>query len=410
MRILLINRFHHVDGGADRVYFNTGMLLAKHGHDVAYFSTLSEKNESTPYSYYFIDKIKTRNVSLIDKVRAVRKYLFNKNAIESLQALIIDFKPDLAHIHLFYGTLSVSALTTLKNFKVPVVLTVHDYRLLCPVNSMLDKNSMICEKCKGGKFYNCILKNCSEGSAFQSTIVSVEAYMRKHFFDPLILVDHFIFVSKFSLNKHISYDIRYKTKSTQLYNFNPATIESKRFRGKYFLFFGRLSMEKGILTLLNSIENTDFRVIIAGEGPLRNVVDSYAKKCSNIDYVGFKTQAELVDIILDCSFVILPSEWYENNPMSIVESFNLGKPVIAADIGGIPELVDKDRGFLFESKNSNSLLDAIIVASNISDFDYERMSYNCFNFANNSFNERDHYIELMNIYSELVKNGKEFNK
>jgi glycosyltransferase involved in cell wall biosynthesis len=147
MRILLINRKHFIDGGADRVYLNTGKLLEDNGHNVAYFSTVNDKNLYTDYNKYFIDNIKPRQGTLLSKIQTVKKYLYNDEVFVKLKKLIKDFKPDVAHIHLFYGALSSSILYTLKDNRIPIVITIHDYRLLCPVNSMLDKQGHICEKC-----------------------------------------------------------------------------------------------------------------------------------------------------------------------------------------------------------------------------------------------------------------------
>jgi glycosyltransferase involved in cell wall biosynthesis len=269
MRILLINSKHFIDGGADRVYLNTGKLLEDNGHNVAYFSTLNDKNLYSDYSKYFVNNIKPRQGSLLSKIQIVKKYLYNHEALVKLKMLIKDFKPDVAHIHLFYGALSSSILHILKDNRISIVITIHDYRLLCPVNSMLDKQGRICEKCINGRFYNCVLKRCSEGNIFQSTVVAAEAYMRKFLVDPLVYIDHFIFVSQFSKEKHISFDNRYKEKSSHLYNFSDSFENAKAIKGDYLFYYGRLSKEKGVLNLINSVKKTNSKLIIAGDGPQR---------------------------------------------------------------------------------------------------------------------------------------------
>lgn len=403
MRILLINRNHFVGGGADRVYLNTGKLLEASGHDVAYFSTSNEQNVVSDYNEYFVNDIKPRGGSFYSKIKGVKKYLYNTDALDNLQKLIDDFKPEVAHLHLFYGALSASVLKTLKDNKVPIVTTIHDYRLLCPVNSMLDKDGKICEKCKNDKFYNCIAKRCSEGNVFQSTVVTAEAYMRKFIFDPLTYINHFIFVSQFSRNKHISFDNRYKKKSSHLYNFSNYTANEKWRRGDYLFYYGRLSKEKGILNLINAAKKTNSKLIIAGDGPQKEEVLNEISGFTNIEYVGFKSGAELNDLIVKSSFVVVPSEWYENNPMTIVESFLLGKPVIGSNIGGIPELVTNETGFIFEPADTLSLCVAIQSAENMTKEEYDIVSDNCFNFAKKYFHEQNHFNELMKIYNK-VKN------
>lgn len=405
MRILLINKNHFIEGGADRVYLNTGKLLEENGHDVAYFSTSNEQNFNSDYADYFVQENKPRNGSFLTKVKGVTKYLYNQEAQDNLQRLIQDFQPEVAHIHLFYGVLSASVLKTLKAYRIPIVITIHDYRLLCPVNAMLDKEGRICESCKNDKFYNCISKRCSEGNIFQSTVVTAEAYMRKFIYDPVTYINHFIFVSKFSRNKHISFDNRYKNKSSHLYNFSNSDANSNSIgtRGDYLFYYGRLSKEKGILNLINAVKKTNSKLIIAGTGPQKEFVLKEISGIPNIEYVGFKSGTALNDLIVKSSFVVVPSEWYENNPMTIVESFLLGKPVIGANIGGIPELVTPKTGFIFESADEVSLGIAIESAEKLSKENYDIISYNCLNFANENFSAQKHLNELMELYN-TVKN------
>jgi glycosyltransferase involved in cell wall biosynthesis len=403
MKILLINRKHFIGGGADRVYLNTGKLFEENGHNVAYFSSKNEKNLDSGYNEYFVEDIKSRQGGLMTKIQTVKRYLYNDEACYKLEKLIKDFKPEVAHIHLFYGVLSASILKILKENRIPIVITIHDYRLLCPVNAMLDKDGQICEKCKSDKFYNCITKRCSEGDIFQSIVVTAEAYMRKFIFDPLTYINHFIFVSQFSRNKHVSFDKRYENKSSHLYNFSNPFENEKKSKGDYLFYYGRLSKEKGILNLINAVKKTNSKLMIAGDGPQKEAVLNQINGFSNIEYVGFKSGIELNDLILKSSFVVVPSEWYENNPMTIVESFLLGKPVIGSNIGGIPELVTHETGFVFEPAAESSLCDAIQSAEKMTKEEYEMIADNCINFAIKHFNKKNHLKELMEIYWK-VKN------
>lgn len=402
MRILLINRNHYIGGGADRVYLNTGKLLEENGHNVAYFSTSNEQNCNSDYVDYFVKENAPRNGSFFAKVKGVAKYLYNHEAQLNLQRLIRDFQPEVAHIHLFYGALSASVLKTLKAYRIPIVITIHDYRLLCPVNAMLDKEGQICESCKNDKFYNCISKRCSEGNIFQSTVVTAEGYMRKFIYAPLTYVNHFIFVSQFSRSKHISFDQRYENKSSHLYNFSNSFVNDKVIRrGDYLFYYGRLSKEKGILNLIRAVKKTNSKLIIAGTGPQKEFILNEINGFSNIEYVGFKSGTALNDLIAKSSFVVVPSEWYENNPMTIVESFLLGKPVIAARIGGIPELVSVETGFVFESGDEFSLYNTIQTAEKLSIDKYNILSYNCLNFGFDNFSVSKHLMELIKIYNRV---------
>jgi glycosyltransferase involved in cell wall biosynthesis len=181
-------------------------------------------------------------------------------------------------------------------------------------------------------------------------------------------------------------------------------------KGDYFLFFGRLSAEKGIRTLLSVFsERKDQKLIIAGTGPLKSYVEDTVRISPNIEYVGYKSGKELESLINNASFIILPSEWYENNPLTIIEAYNFGKPVIGADIGGIPELInDGANGFTFESGNPQSLNSKIDASITITGEAYERFAQSVSEFARQNFNSENHYLKLLKIYMDVInkKNSK----
>lgn len=401
MRILLINRNHYVNGGADRVYLNTGNLLEINNFKIAYFSCKNDRNQDAEHSKYFIKYNDTRSLSALGKIISFKDYLYNNEASSNLGNIISNFKPDVAHIHLFYGSLTASILVTLKKYNIPIVITIHDYRLICPANAMLDRHGKICEKCKNQNYYNCIFNRCSGGNVFYSGIITAEAYMRKYIFDPVEYIDHFIFVSNFSMRKHIESDNRFSTKSTHLYNFaniNSCNIKDK---GGYYLYYGRLSKEKGIINLIYAAAKLNVNLIIAGNGPQEKEIIHCINGNNNIKYVGFKSGPELLSLITNASFVVVPSEWYENNPMTIVEAYSLGKPVIGSNIGGIPELVNMNTGILFEPGDNESLSNAIVQTERMNNEDYRNMSNNCWEFAKNHFSEDEHIRKLKDIYNNI---------
>lgn len=404
MRILQINNYHYIKGGADRVYLNTGKLLEDNGHMVFYFSSLNSANLLTDYSKYFIPLNDYRQSDLFGKLKSVKSYINNSTAYKNLEILIKENKPEIAHLHLYYGGLSSSILRVLKNHNIPIVQTIHDYRLLCPANAFLDNKNQICEKCKNKFFLQCSLNRCLERNFFYSAILTLEAYTRKFLIDPLDYVDHFIFVSNFSRQKHIEYDKRFLNKSSLQYNFTfiPGKWSNNRNRD-YFLFFGRLSKEKGLLTLLEAIKNTSFNIKIAGSGPLQKDVENYLLNFNNVELLGYKSGNELEQLITDASYIIVPSEWYENNPMTVIEAFAHGRPVIGSDIGGIPEIVnDNKTGFLFKSRSIDDLTRALKCAASLGDTDYSNLSDAARYFAEENFSPQSHYSNLMRIYSKIL--------
>lgn len=404
MKVLLINNCHYKRGGADIAYFNTGDLLKKNGHDVLYFSSLNDKNQSTSFDEYFIHQIDYRNLSLTKKISSIPSFIYNKQAARILEKQINDFKPDIAHIHLFMGGITTSILPVLKKYNIPIIHTVHDYRLICPAYIMLDGNNKICEECIDKSYYKCIKLKCSENKISQSSILALDAYFRKYFIKPLEYIDRFIFVSKFIMNKHIEFNVEYFPKSEMVYNFIPKFESQKKLnsKGKYLLYYGRLSKEKGITTLIQAAEKSKLSLKIVGTGPLYDTYSEYQSEY--VSFLGYKSGNELWNLVTNSSFVVVPSEWYENNPLTILEAYSLGKPVIGAQIGGIPEIiVDKKTGFLFKSSDENSLCEVLLTANQINDEEYNNMSNYALSFAKSNFSDEIHYKKLISIYNEVIK-------
>lgn len=410
MKILQINQCHYRRGGADVVYLNSIKLLKSRGHEVACFSTQNVLNEDSEFSSYFVPTVDLRKASLIGKLGNIKPYLFNKEANNSITKLIEDFKPDIAHVHLYYGTLSVSVLLALHRMRIPVLHTVHDYRLLCPVNSFMDINGDVCEACAKGNSLNCFSKKCSEGKVSQSTIVMLEGLYWKYLNSPLSYIDNFHFVSNFCKEKHIQYLPQIKTKSTVFYNFSSLTPKENSTNNKrYYLYYGRLSSEKGISTLIEAWSKlpNHINLKIAGNGALFSYVQQKIKELNinNIQLLGHKNGTELNQLIENAYFVIVPSEWFENNPMAIVESYSLRKPVIGSNIGGIPEIIIENKtGFIFEPKNILQLRETILKADNLSVEQYNDFSKSAFNFALEHFSQDTYYDSLIQVYKDTIEN------
>lgn len=390
MKILQINNNHYRAGGAETVYFNTISLLRKYGHEVISFSRKSSQAIKTNENEYFVDF----NTNLFSR-------FYYKSAVRELNKVLDKDKPDIVHIHRVIGGITFSILPLLKKYEVPVVMTIHDFRMLCPVTAFMNKSGDICEKCLGGKYFNCIIQNCSPEGVLRSISITAESYLRDLFIPYEKYVDQFIFVSDFSKNKFFEVNNNLRDKSLRLYNFT----EKFQFRvnsGKYFLYLGRLSREKGIYTLLsafNSLPQINIKII--GDGELKSAIERY--KLKNVELLGYKEGDELNELINHASFVIIPSECYENNPMSIIESFAHGKPVIGTNVGGIPEIVEENKtGFLYAPKDHNSLAKKIILADQLSKDEYSKMSSNAYNYAIEHFSPEKHYKNLLDVYERVL--------
>jgi len=393
------------------VYLNTGKLLHKMGNEVIYFSTKSSQNEASEFSDYFINDVDALKLNFKDQLLNTPRKLYSFEAKRNLEKLVLETKPDVAHIHLYKGGLTASILPVLKKYKIPVVITLHDYSLLCPRNIMIDGGGKICEKCLNSSTINCILKRCNRKNIFYSTISYIEFNLNNNLLKPEDYFSKIICVSKFNYEKHLV-KTNLKEKLAHVYNFNSRLNNSlpNQTKGGYFLFYGRLSQEKGLLTLVNAWKqvNNKIRLKIVGEGALSQQIEQHVRenKIENIEILGYKTGEVLNQLIRDASFIIVPSEWYENNPMTIIEGYSMGKPVIGSNIGGIPELIqDGKTGFLFEMGNVDDLVLKIKQADSLSNENYEMFSKDAVQFANENFSEDLHYRKLMKIFTDAINSN-----
>ncbi len=412
MKILQINSVHYRRGGADVVYLNTGKLLEEHGHEVFYFSQKNENNYPANTSDYFIEPINYFKVSTLKRIASLPRFFYSTESARKIDNLITKFNPEIAHVHLYKADLTPSILKVLKRFHIPVAITLHDYGLLCPHNSMLNGRGEICEKClETNNALYCIKNKCNRGNYMLSTISSFE-----YIFHDIVApydkyFDRLITVSKFSYNLHYR-EKSFRNKISHLYNFYPRLIDKlpNSRKGNYFLFYGRISEEKGILTLLKAFKKANVKHLlkIVGNGPILETVINFIVSNNleeKVELLGFKSGNELNKIISNASFIIVPSEWYENNPLTIIEAYANGKPVIGSKIGGIPEIIqDRKTGFLFKMKNIEELQKTLILASEQSEKDYFQLSMNCRKFAEEHFNQEKHYTDLIKIYLDTIKN------
>lgn len=404
MKILQINKYHFIRGGSDSVYLNTSRLLRENGHEVVNFAMQFEENNFSSYADHFADNKDFTRQSTVQKLINTPSFFYNFNAAKKLETLLKEEKPDIAHLHIFYGSLTSSILKVLKAYKIPIVVSVHDYKFICPSYLLLNGKNEICEKCQGKKYYNTVANKCVKNSKIYSLTFAMEAYFRDVLFPLHRWFDRLIFVSKFSADIHIKYKPELKRIASHLYNFDPVLLSKKNnnIRGSYFLYAGRLSKEKGVKSLIDAFKYIpEHNLKIAGTG--EELLELKCIAPSNVEFLGHQKGHDLQSIIEKASFIIVPSEWYENNPMAIIEAYSLGKPVIASAIGGIPEIVSEaDTGFLFKHADVEDLKRAIVKAAEITEEVYRQMSINAIKFANENFHPEVHYRKLIGIYTSLL--------
>ncbi|MDD5479773.1 glycosyltransferase family 4 protein [Rhodoferax sp.] len=356
-RLLSVNNYHYRRGGSDVVYLDHAALMESQGWRNGFFAMHHPKNLATPWSQYFVDEIEFGHAyTLSQKLAMASKVVYSFESQHKLKRLLQDFPADVAHLHCIYHHLSPSIIPTLHDAGVPVVMTAHDLKIACPAYKMLNSTG-ICEKCKGGNLLNVVTHRCVRDSLAASTIVMVESTVHRILNTYQGKLDKVVVPSHFFMEKFIEWGWP-RDKFAYIPNYVDATHFTPGYEPcAYFLYFGRLAPEKGVATLMRAAKAAGVNLKIAGTGPIEVELHALqAELQGDIDFLGYRSGAELHALIREARAVVLPSEWYENAPMSVLESFALGTPVIGARMGGIPELVlDGETGWTFESRSTEDL-------------------------------------------------------
>ena len=368
MKILLVNKFFFLNGGSETVFFQERNFLINKGHKIYDFSMEHPENFPSECSDYFVPNVDYRKslrdnklALFFERCRITFDLVHNREALKKLNSLIQNEKPDIAHLHNIYHQLTPSIIPLLKNAGIKVVLTLHDYKLICPSYLMIN-NDTICNKCQGKYFWNVIIQRCQEGSYFKSLLLSIEAYWHK-WARSYESVDLFLSPSKFIAELVARYRIDEKKIEVLGNGIETNKYIHSNLDNNYAIYFGRISREKGIEVLLkahnlmSAEQNKNVKVNIGlkilGTGPL---LEKLKNEYFQVEFLGYKTGNELKKLIGESSFVVVPSQCNENCSMSVLESMAYGKPVIGSRIGGLPEQIEDNKtGFLFQMGNIEEL-------------------------------------------------------
>lgn len=362
MKVLMINKFLHPNGGSETYVFKLGEHLEQRGHQVQYFGMEHQGRCVGNRVNAYTSDMDFHGGSKLSRLTYPIKTIYSSEARKKLRLVLDDFCPDVCHINNFNYQLTPSILLEIVKWKrqtgknCKIVFTAHDYQLVCPNHMLKNPNtSENCEKCLGGKFGNCVKGRCIHGSTIKSMIGMLEATIWKlkrvyRHIDAIICCSEFL-KTKMDTNP------LFANKTIALHNFVDKIEPKEVTKQDYVLYFGRYSEEKGIHTLVEVCRKLpDIPFVFAGSGPLEEMVNGV----SNIKNVGFQKGDALEKLIREARFSIYPSEWYENCPFSVMESQMYGTPVLGADIGGIPELIRSgETGELFKSKDAEDLKNKI---------------------------------------------------
>lgn len=362
MRILFVNKFLYPNGGSETYIFKLGDYLKEQGHEVQYFGMEHEGRCVGNAVEAYTSDMDFHGGSKLAKLTYPLKTIYSTEAAKKIRMVLEDFKPQVVHLNNFNYQLTPSVIVEIVKWRkvsgnaCKIIFTAHDYQLVCPNHMFNNPNTREnCEKCSSGQFLNCVKGKCIHGSTAKSAVGAMEATYWKmrgtyKYIDSMICCSEFM-KTKLDLNP------LFATKTVAIHNFIDRVEWKNTAKKDYVLYFGRFSEEKGIGTLIEVCKALpEVKFIFAGTGPLEESI----KGIPNIENVGFQKGEALEKLIREARFSIYPSEWYENCPFSVMESQMYGTPVLGANIGGIPELIEVGRtGELFASGNQDELKEKI---------------------------------------------------
>lgn len=363
MKILMVNKFLHPNGGSETYIFKLGEELIRQGHEVQYFGMEHERRVVGNHAEAYTSNMDFHTGKL-QKLLYPFKIIYSKEAYDKMWQILNDFQPDVVHLNNINFQLTPSVIDAVKKYKkktgkkVKIMATAHDYQWVCPNHMMMIPSSkQMCFACEGGKYLNCSKNKCIHNSLVKSVLGSAEAYFYK--WNGIYKeIDKVICPSEF-LNQKLSTNPVFKDKTITMHNFitsdnkEQSKVSLPKIPKEYVIYFGRYAEEKGISALLEvcrKLPHIDF--VFAGNGSLEAEVN----KVGNIINVGFQTGSDLKQLIMGAKFFVFPSQWYENCPFAVIEAQLLGTPVVASDLGGTKELVvDKQTGELYPGEDSKAL-------------------------------------------------------
>jgi len=402
--LLSINAYHYPRGGADIVYLNHAALMQRRGWDNSFSAMHHLENLPCDDAEFFAEEISFgRRTTLGRMAIDAGRVVYSVEARRKIAALLDTRSIDIAHVHNIYHHQSPSVLDELRSRGIPVVLTAHDLKLACPSYTMLNATG-VCERCKGGKVWNVAVHRCIKGSLAASALIMAESAVHKSLglFDRN--VDRIIAPSAFYRQKLIEWGWA-PEKIVHIRNFvDGSTLPPVRNPGAGIVYFGRLSREKGLATLVRASALSGVPVKIVGRGPQdAELLALAAELAAPVDFLGFQQGENLWSIVDAARAVVLPSEWYENGPMSAIEAFRRGKPLIGARIGGIPEMIEEgSTGWSFVSGDVNSLADVMSHVSGLGPGTLLQMGEACQAFADALHSEDAYFNQITALYEQLL--------
>ena len=345
MRVLHVNKFLYRRGGAEGYLFDVAHLQRRAGDEVEFFGMAHAENDpGLTYAGLFPSQVDLEPAppGLRGRVEAAGRMIWSTSARAGLARTLADFKPDVVHLHNVYHQLSPSVVAACKSAGVPVVMTLHDYKLACPSYQMLD-HGRPCDACVTGGPLQAARRACKDGSRAASTLLAAESWLHRRFgaWDG---VGAFLAPSRFLAGVLTRAGVYPDRLHVLRHPVDVDHLAVKERPGGGVVYGGRLSAEKGIDTLIEATAALPdgVPVDIAGDGPQRAALEELAERVApgRVRFHGRLPREELHDLVRSAAVVAVPSRWYENQPLAVLEAFGCGVPVVGTDLGGLPELID----------------------------------------------------------------------
>lgn len=410
MKIALVNYRYFISGGPERYYFNIKSILERNGHAVVPFSIKGPKNFESEYSRYFLESVDDeeyfantrKNMSTV--LKSFTRMFWSREAARKFRRFLTDTQPDVVYIMQYHNKISPSIIYTARKMGIPVVHRISDFQYMCPNALFYNDRTGVCEDCLNGHRLSCVRNKCVHGSTVYSAIKAAA----KGLHDAMGItrrIDAFVVPSSFTLGKLRQYGIPAdKLHHIPTFFNTSATLPSPVYE-PYFLYVGRIEKQKGLATLVNAFANTDMRLKIIGfsnDGYEDMLKASLEGRRHNIEFLGRMTFDEIAPYLNSCIATIVPSEWYDNFPNAILESFAYSKPVIATDFGSLKELVENGRtGLTFPYADADALRRCARSLLDNPD-EARRMGAEARARIDNKYSPDAHYKALMDVLEALT--------
>ncbi|MGZ5050860.1 MAG: glycosyltransferase family 4 protein [Methylobacter sp.] len=402
--LLSINNYYYRRGGAEVLFLEHNRLFEAVGWQALPFCMRHPQNLTSEWAPYFVDEIEFgRNYSAWEKARNSLKIIYSLEARDNLRRLIGRVRPDIAHAHNIYHHLSPSFFSLLKDEGIPTVLTLHDLKIACPAYKMLTHDG-VCERCKSGALWNVVSHKCVKNSLALSTVIFAESLAHRLLGCYSEHVDRFVVPSRFYLDKLVEWGWP-RERFVHIPNF--VDIQAHRPGGdvgRAFIYFGRLGPEKGLGTLVRAAALSKLPVWVVGTGPEQDALKQLASElAADVRFFGYQAGESLHELVRSARAVVLPSEWYENAPMSVMEAYALERPVLGANIGGIPEMIRTgETGDVFASGNAADLAELMTRYAAYADGRILAMGRAGRVWATEEFTAERYRERMLDLYGSLI--------